>query len=431
MLLLACSRGPRPCACPNDIRGHGVVLDDQCSCLPIPDLGAEHLPVPSVTFHVDADADGGDGSATSPWDRPDWSVIDIALAKGPVEVRFDAGDTFPDRLEVLRTDTGPHRLTLVGREGGARARVPGVHTTYELVPRHRVTVTGFEITGSRDKGIYWAAGDDVVLHDNVIHDNRGSPSINLDYSSRTGLPSRGLRIIGNHVYDQIGECIYVGGSEGLDEDSHADVEISFNLVHGCHHPTSTRHDGINVKDRLTDVVVRRNVVIDADWCIEVASAGVYTGNLAVDCGREGFHVSDGFQALPDMRFVDNTAIRSGDEGFQLTANRAPTGTISVEGLTVIDAGQHGVAVGGEHDVTAVFEGVVVQGAPVALDGWGQGSVQVNGCVTADVGADFDRLFDGQAPCDTGAAVDAVPLAGPDGLFFTADDGWLVEGGATL
>lgn len=433
MLGLGCGgAATEPCECPASVRGHGVVLDGVCSCLPVPERDV--VPSDGLVLFVDADAEeGGDGTEASPWAWPDWSAVDAALAAANVTLQFDAGDEFPERLEVLRTDTGPNRLTLRGSgENGQRARVPGILTPFEAVPRHRVTITGFEITGSRDKGIFWVGGDEVWIYDNVIHDNRGTPALLVDYSSRWGFASTDLRIVGNHVYDQVGECIYIGGSEGVDEESHVGLEVSHNLVHGCRHPASSQHDGINVKDRIRDVLVRRNVVVGGDWGIEVASAGLYQGNLSIDAEREGFHVSDGFQALPDMRFEDNVAIGSGDDGVQLTADRAPTGQVTFDGLTILDPGEIGFAVGGEHDVTAVLRNVAVQGAPVAFDGWGQGTIQIDTCSTAEVALEFDRLFEGQsATCDMTAGVPAGPVAGPDGLFFTEDDPWLQAGGARL
>ena len=418
-----------PCECPAEVRGHAVELGGVCSCLEIP---AVPFSTDGATFFIDAEATEGDGSSASPWSVPHWPTVDAALATRDVTLVFDPSDTFSDRLQVLRTDSGPHRLVLQGSDGtGARARVAGITTTFDPIPRHRVTVTGFEITRSRDKGIFWIGGDDVLLYDNVVHNNRGTPAISLEYSRRTGFISHNLRIIGNHVYDQNGECIYIGGSEGLDEDSHRGLEISYNLVHGCRSVLSSQHDGINVKDRISDVQVERNVVIGGDWGIEVASAGVYRGNLTINAGREGFHVSDGFQALPDMQFTDNVSIGAGHDGLQLTANLAPTGQITIEGLTVLGAGEIGFAVGGNHNVNAILRDVVIADVPVAFDGWGQGTVEIESCATRNADTEFDRFFDGQAPCDPASPVRDGPVAGADGIFFTADDPWLEAGGAAL
>jgi hypothetical protein len=164
-----------------------------------------------------------------------------------------------------------------------RAVVPGVHTSYDDIPRHRVTVRRLEITGSRDKGVYWRAGDDVVFEDLVVHDNRGSPSIYLEYVSRSGHASSRFTLRSSHIYSQKGECVYIGGSEGEDLDAHARVVIENNLIHDCRSRFSTENDGINIKDRIGEAVVRRNVVFHTDWGIELASPGLYTdnGELAV------------------------------------------------------------------------------------------------------------------------------------------------------
>ena len=71
----------------------------------------------------------------------------------------------------------------IDREG----RVTGVRIT-----RHTETPglgDKVEVTGSDDKGVYWRAGDEVIIEDCEIHKNHGSPALNLEYVSRSGLPS--------------------------------------------------------------------------------------------------------------------------------------------------------------------------------------------------------------------------------------------------
>ena len=425
VVLAACGSRSEPCDCPD---GFGVQLDSQCACL-VP-LAVPDDPAFSTTFHVDADATGGTGSLDDPWPRADWDAIDAALQDGDVHVVYDPTDVWDERLDVHRTDTGPGRVVLDGGGAPQRATVPGVHTGYDAVARHRVTVRGFDITGSRDKGVYWVGGDGVVIEDNLIHANRGSPAVTLEYSRRTGLVSRDFVVRNNHVYDQVGECVYIGGAEGADEPSHVGVRIENNLVHGCRDPFDTRHDGINIKDRLTDVVVRRNVVVGGDWGFELASQGTYSGNISIDADREGFHVSDGFQALPDVQLLDNVSIGAGDEGMQLTADRATTGRLTVVGLTVAGS-DAGVAVGGSFDVDAVLDEVAVVGSGVAFDGWGQGPVQVVSCASDTGTTDHARQFEGTDACARLDAVDLSRPAGADGVFFTPDDPWIIAGGAQL
>lgn len=416
-LALACRSTLEVCSCPAGVLGHAVVLDDACSCLP--SLEATPLPDDAVRFELSAGAE------------PDWGAIDEALATSDVIVRFAPGDRW-ERLAVLRTDTGPHRLVLDGGGGDRRAVVEGVLTPFFEGPRHRVTVRGFEITGSRDKGIYWEAGDDVLIEDVIIHDNRGTPALNLQYSNRAGVASDGFTVRNSHIYDQRGECLYIGGSEGEPGASHTRVTIENNLIHDCYASLDSKHDGINVKDRLSDVVVTRNVVGRADWGIEVASPGVYSHNLVFDTGREGFQVGDAFAPIGAMLFQDNAVLRPGHDGFHLATERARAQEMHLAHNTVVDAAQAGVLVASDAGIDLLIEHTVVTGSEVAFDGWGTGAdLQVADCRTADNGADFDRLFAGAGRCEGVGVPDVEQPAGPDGLFFTADDPWLVPGGARL
>lgn len=416
-LVLGCGGGAlEACSCPQGVAGHAVSLEGQCSCLP-------HLtPTPPP--------EGATVIELAAGEPIDWTVVDGALAAADVVVRFDPSGRW-ERLPVLRTDTGPHRLVLDGGGGEARAVVEGILTPFHEGPRHRVTVRGFEITGSRDKGLYWEAGDDVLIEDVVIHDNRGTPALNLQYSSRSGHPSHGFTVRNSHIYDQRGECLYIGGAEGEDHDSHTGLRVENNLIHDCFASLDTKHDGINVKDRLIDVRVERNVVMRADWGIEVASPGVYAHNLVLDTNREGFQVSDAFSPIGDMQLSDNVVIRPGHDGFHLATAQAEAVGMALTRGTVFGAGQAGVLVASEAGMQLELDELVVVDSAVGMDGWGDAELQLERCWTSGNGADLDRLFEGAGRCAEASAPDVTHPAGPDGLFFTDDDPWLLEVGARL
>jgi len=419
LLVFVACRAPLPvCDCPDGVPGHAVVIDGSCSCLP--HLAPTPLPEHATRFDL------GSGDAL------DWDALDAALAEGDVVVHFARSGSW-ERLTVERTDPGPHRLVLDGgSETEGRATVAGVQTPFDERPRHRVTVRGFEITGSRDKGIYWAAGDDVLIEDVVVHENRGTPSIYLEYSSRTGVPSTGFVVRNVHIYDQRGECLYVGGAEGTDAPSHRGVVLENNLIHDCFADLDTKHDAINVKDRIEDVRVHRNVVLRADWGIEVASPGSYTNNVVIDTDREGFQVSDAFSPIADMTFIDNVVLRPGHDGFHLATDQARAPGLSMSRNTVIGARRAGVLVASGAGMDVAIEDMVVLDSAVAFDGWGDdASLSVERCRTAGNGEDFARIFEGVGACQPAAPVELDVVAGPDGLFFTDDDPWLVQGGASL
>ena len=442
-LLWGCAGPPiEPCGC---IDGHGIALcegrDCTCQCLDL--APATEDPTPTITRFVDADATGGDGREGTPWAQPDWAALDRDVASGHVRVIFDAADTWPERLDIRRTDAGPNRIVLDGRRqrrtsdgwvdaDGARAVVPGVHTGFDDVARSRITVRGFDVTRSRDKGIYWRAGDDIVIEDNLVHDNRGTPAISLDYSSRSGHPSTSFVVRNNHVWDQVGEGIYIGGSEGEDLDAHAIVVIENNLVHDLTHPTSTRHDGINVKDRIGQVTVAHNVVFRTHWGIEIASPGAVRGNLVFATQSNGIHVTDTWGlGLSGLILEDDVVLDAGEAAIYLNATRKPWTDVLLSRLTLVGPRQAAIEAGGDGGIDGSIDDVVLADAKVGLDAWSPMGFALGSCTVHGDGLAGDRDFQALAA----ACVDADPgfgdlamPAGPDGRFFTEDDPWVSAAG---
>jgi hypothetical protein len=313
--------------------------------------------------------------------------------------------------------------------------VPGIHTTYDDVARSHVTVRGFEVTGSDDKGIYWRAGDEVVIEDNVIHDNRGSPALSMDYANRSGLPSTSFVVRNNHVFNQRGECIYIGGSEGEDLDAHGHVEVVGNLVHNCWDALDSKHDGINIKDRIAEVEVRRNVVFETDWGIEIASPGTVANNLVFDTKRNGFHLSDAWGlGLSGMALTDNAILRAGERGVRVGADRLGGEDIVFDGMTIQGSEEAALIWAGDEGVASTLDRVVLADNAVGFDGWGTVELEVRRCRVHGNERDDDGSAAGAAAGCVSERPDFGDLdapAGPDGAFFTSDDPWLVEGGAEL
>ena len=401
--------------------------------------------MPTVTRFVDADASGGDGSQAAPWGSLDWGQLDRDLEQGHVLVVFDAGDTWAEALNIGRTDLGPYRVVLDGHhsrrssEGwveadGARAAVPGILTDFEDVVRSRVTVRGFDVTDSRDKGIYWRSGDDILIEDNLVHANHGTPAISLDYTSRSAHRSTSFVVRNNHVWDQVGECIYIGGAEGEDLDAHEQVIIENNLVHDCTHPLSTKHDGINIKDRIGEVTVSRNVVFATHWGIETASPGTFSGNLVFATRSNGVHVTDSWgPGLSGLLLEDLVVIDADEAGVYMNATNNAWSGVALSRITVIGAHQAAIEAGGEGGIEGRIDDVVLTDSKVGLDAWSPLEFVLGRCTVHGNDLDGDREFEGLAE----ACVDADPqfgdlgtLAGPDGRFFTDDDPWVSElGGA--
>lgn len=410
------------CNCPGP-PAHGAQRCDRgdcgpCMCLPLIEVDPD--PVFTTTFTV------------APGDSLDWKAIDAALGDGAVQVLFQPG-LYPNRLEVLRTEPGPNLLLLDG--GNHKAIMPGIQTPYDDVSRDAVTVRGFEITDSADKGVYWRAGSGVVIEDNIIHDNRGSPALSLDYANRSGLPSTSFIVRNNHVFNQRGECIYIGGSEGENQNSHEHIEVINNLVHNCWETFDTRHDGINIKDRIMEVEVRRNVVFETHWGIENASPGLIANNLVFDTQSNGIHLSDSWgQGLSGMELIDNTILGAGEHGVRVGADRLGGDDIHFDGITIEGSKAAGIIWAGDMGVTSSLEQMVLANNDVGLDGWGTVDLSVENCQVHANGQNDDNSVAGATlTCVTGAPQfgDLDRPAGLDGTFFTDDDPWLVEGGAGL
>lgn len=401
--------------------------------------------MPAVTRFVDADASDGDGSEADPWAEPDWDTLDRDVATGNVLVVFDAGDTWPDFLAIGRTDAGPNRIVLDGHRGsrtasgwvdahGARAIVPGIRTDFENVVRSRITVRGFDVTGSRDKGIYWRSGDDIVIEDNLVHANRGTPAVSLDYTSRSGHRSTSFVVRNNHVWDQAGECIYIGGAEGEDIDAHEVVVVENNLVHDCRVPFSSQEDGINVKDRIGSVTVARNVVFETNWGIEIASPSTVRGNLVFDTRSNGIHVADEWgPGSSGLLLEDNVVLDSDEAGIYLNATNNAWSNVTLSRLTVNGAREAAIEAGGEGGIDGTIDDVVLTNSSVGLDAWSPMGFELGKCTVHgnDLAGDreFAALAEGCVDVDPGFGDLGAP-AGPDGRFFTDDDPWVsASGGA--
>jgi len=404
VLLIACQRPALPCACES---GHGFALSDEAPCQCVPPAAPLPEATPETTFSV------GPGEAL------DWAAIDAALAGGDVLVSLSG--VRDERLDVLRTDDGPHRLVIDG--GAERAVVPGVSTTYADVPRHRVTVRRLEVTGSRDKGVYWRAGDDVVLEDLVVHDNRGSPAVMLDYANRTGHASASFTLRSSHIYDQRSECVYIGGSEGEDQDAHARVVVENNLIHDCRRALSSKDDGINIKDRIGEAIVRQNVIFHTGWGLELGSPGTYAENVIFSTRDNGVHFNDQWgEGFAGVTVEDLVVVSPGAAGVRISGDTRPSEGIVLRRALISGAPDAGIVVAAEHRVEATLSDVTVADSAVGFRGWGEPAVAVDGCVVSGNSARADDVMSGATEgCESGEVPDLSVLSGPDGVFFTADD----------
>jgi len=260
-------------------------------------------------FYVDPDYAGrGDGTASRPWRAlvssptgPEWSAINEALAHGPVIVYFSAREAGVEASEettaevnVLRTDTSAHRLTLDGMSryntddaqpswrdyaGPCKMRIRilkgalsiGCHGTEPEYPMHYVTVRGFEATGGSGRVVF--GGSHTVVENMYIHDiTRVGANLMLHGSVESdGTESFGrltdITIRNNRIERGQGEGIYVAGNYrtkaygGWPEygNTHSNVLVEGNTIRDAG-LNGGEGDGIDVKTGIRNVTIRGNTI---------------------------------------------------------------------------------------------------------------------------------------------------------------------------
>ena len=455
-----------PCTCPSAGQAARACNGGRCgACLCLPSLPATPRAEPARVFFVDPDVSksGGDGSPADPWRELVWAPIDAALATGDVTVFFsarlassDANQTSKGEIQIL----GPSRLILDGRSqanlddaaprwvaysGAARAQWRGVTTTEQHLKKSRVTVTGFELRDSVSQGVFWEAGDEVVLEDLVISNNGRSPAILLEYADRSGLPSDHFTVRNNHLFNITGECIYIGGREGTEGPSHSHVLIENNLVHDCgfRDRNGDDWDGINLKDRLTSAVVRHNVIYRTHWGIQMTSVNaVVEENLIFDTDAAGIMVGGGGWGVPldsDTRISDNVILRAGGDpnsgsssGIYVDADQeGAKGAVFTHNTIASTRSGPAMMLAGNGGLSIDLGSNWLTHSSKGLDGWGDVQVSIEDTAffanthnATRAPASVDAV--GAVPQIDPRYVDLLNPAGVDRIYFTADDGWLAQ-----
>jgi hypothetical protein len=255
-------------------------------------------------YYVDPTYTGStqNGAAATPWKSLsgiNWTTINSSLASGPVTVYVSARQAASDTkesltgpLEVQRTDTSSHRLTLDGNSkyntneaSPSWADYTGTHKAHihtstgslgmgwetDDVKRHYITMRGFEISGRR---VVWG-GSHTVIEDNWIHDitNTGATvQLSQAVSDYPECEDWGkvddVIVRRNRIERGIGESIYISGNYTFEEDggcpaygnAHTNILIEDNTIIDAGE-NGGQGDGIDLKAGLQGVIVRRNTII--------------------------------------------------------------------------------------------------------------------------------------------------------------------------
>ena len=278
---------------------------------PIPIVPSENLtPAQNVVgpsdgiFYVDPDFSGSiqNGSETNPWtslnQSSQWDLINKALEHGPVTVYFSARDANTDTeeqmnttLSILRTNTSSNRLTLDGMQkyntndvnpswqdyNGSRRFA--IYADYPIntgnQKRNYITIRGFKTTGGvvgkGGQSIYYFGGDHIIIENNEITHSSNSThgaALQFHYAHylKDGIDvgnggSTDINIRNNIIHDTFGEAIYIGGSENQVLPAHSNITIENNTIYNAGR-YGGQGDCIDIKDGLTNVIVRGNICHD-------------------------------------------------------------------------------------------------------------------------------------------------------------------------
>jgi MYXO-CTERM domain-containing protein len=430
-----------------------------------------------TVFYVDPDFVGTEtGDPQSPWTRlhsEAWVVIDDALVVGDVIVYFSARQAEAELnqqttspVEILRTDGSTNRLILDGRsfynsDDAAPDWQPasGLHR-FEITARYPmttgpekrdyVTISGFRIIAGDDgvggQIIYYWGGDHVIIEQCELmhHPNAGhGAGLQFGYAHHQGENGNGgctdLVIRDNVISDTFGECIYVGGSEDTGLPAHTGVVVARNITFRCG-VLGGEGDCIDIKDGNTDVTIYGNHCYDnADGpnVNGITASSPITAEHNVIHGTPGKGITFGTfwgRGYSGVRIAYNLLFDNAKDGIYAgtdTLSR-PISDVIILHNTVVGNGGNGLVMGsgeaGAITGVQVVDNLFFDNDGDGLGGWGD----LGGCV-AQHNDSFGNQADFAGPfstCDaTGQNLSQAPTladsndpAGPDGRYFTNDDG---------
>jgi len=402
-----------------DVPGEDVPGDPPSDDV-VQDIDEEEAPPgPTTYFHVDPDYEGDpkDGSAEHPWNSltgEAWTSIDAALASENVTVYFsareagaDEDETTDDELQILRTDTSTHRLTLDGMSryngddaspawedyaGGSRFSITAGYpiNTGSGTKRSYVTLRGFKATagvaGYGGQIIHYWGGDHVIIEHNILtHDAAADHGAALQFGYAHHQDSEGnggctdIVIRGNTVHDTYGECIYIGGSEDTGLPAHSGVLVENNVTYNCG-VYGGQGDCIDPKDGITDLVIRGNLCHDgalADNVNGIPSSSPMTavGNVIYNMPNKGISLGTFWgRGFSGSLIANNVIYGNGSDGIYIGTDSLdrPIEHTAVLNNTVHGNGGSGLIVGsgggGITDITVINNLFI--GNDTGIGGWG-------------------------------------------------------------
>jgi hypothetical protein len=432
-------------------------------------------------FYVDPDyaGDDADGSAQHPWsafgDGP-WAAIDEALAANDVVVYFSAREAAEDTDEVFqgtvgiyRTSGSTYRVTLDGMSryntddaapswsdyaGTSRLRVMAdyaINSADETTPRDYVTIRGFKavagVGGAGGQIVYLGAGSHVVIERNELwHDPAVAhgAAFQIGYAHHASGGGNGgctdIVIRNNVIHDTAGECLYIGGSEDTGLPAHSNVVIEGNTIYNCG-VYGGEGNCIDVKDGLTDVVVRGNICFDGAPGDNVTgitshSAMIAEANIVHDMPNHGLATGTFWgRGFSGTRIINNLIYNNGADGIQVATDTAdrPIDDVRILHNTIFGNVRDGILLGSGADgigTVVIVNNLIIDNA-VGIGGWGTTSHTISHNDVFGNGTNFEGAYAAASGTAGNIAADPGFAGSASGDFHLAAGSSAIDSGEAV
>ena len=335
------------------------------------------------------------GSASNPWtyiSSNEWQTINNALASSDVKLYFssrlagiDVAESYGNNLAINRTDISNHRLILDGMSlyntndsnpswvaysGNSRMKILGKHSlgigSYKRTDN--LTLRGFEVFGPEAR--VSVGGSNTIFEYLYIHDiTIIGPAFGLKYATEpegsctvTAGSYSNVIVRNNRIENTYGEAMYISGTNRCPSygNSHSNILIENNTITNAG-INGAQGDGIDLKDGLTNVIVRGNIIKNTystggAGATGITSSGVYLGkqNLVIENNIISGTETSGIQlgaswAVPNGIVIrNNTVFNSGNAGINVsgtTASSAVNTDISIYNNTLYNNISTAISVG--------------------------------------------------------------------------------------
>lgn len=411
-----------------------------------------------------------------------WIAINSALATNDVSIYFSARSAPRDTNQIstfgvtlARTDQSDHRLTLDGMsrynaddgqprwsryDGRSRLEIQygyPISAYLRGTNQDHVTIRGFKaIGGFGGRGgqalAYWGGSHLLIENCEFLHDPaaKDGACVQFGYAwSEHGKRENGgctdITIRNNVIHDTFGEGIYIGGSGNTRDPSTGKVRPAHRqiVIEGNHiYNTGVRGaegDSIDLKDGLSDVTLRNNICHHTRGgnatCISSHSPFRAEGNVIYSADGHGIAFGTYWgSGVHGVEIRHNLIFNNGKCGIYMSSDaHKPVTSTLVEDNTIYGNHGAGLAVGVNRD--GAITGLQVRGNIFSrntpgIGGYGRASYVITGNDLFANQPDYASPFrDADDPALAKQNLSLDPLfanpddpAGPDGKFFTADDG---------